>query len=212
MMKLYLTLALPLILGQGLAQDAYRLELHPLDFQANLADDFLPSIDQIESNGHHIYVRSIRYPKVAVIDRHGRSIRMIGGSGGHPSEFRTGIMAMALKGESLWLVDNQLERARLFQSGIFRTSFRLDSFNKAYAMPNANAFAFTEKVVMIPAHPDTGHLAAAMSYNGNLIQRTGEPLPFSLYVNLIPLRRQQKNLGNGRTRKKMVPFFSRHAL
>jgi len=161
------------------AQDAYRLPLKPLDFQQEAVDFYMPSINQIESDGELIYIRSLQFPEILAIDPAGNVAWRIGGQGGHPSEFPGGVLAMAVDGPRVWAIDTGRRFVRLFEHGDYRQSFRLDSYNVSFAYPNGNRFAAAGERVVVPAHPDTGALAAVYRADGGLVRSAGELVPFT---------------------------------
>ncbi|MDJ0841727.1 MAG: hypothetical protein QNK37_34810 [Acidobacteriota bacterium] len=148
-----------------------RLQLQPLD----LKDAHPNGIHQLESNGRHIYIRSSRQSEVFVVDLAGELVHTLGGTGEHPAEFgKHGVVAMALWDRHLWGIDGSLKRVRLFHEGRYVTSFPLPNYNLYFGYPAGNAFAGNSEVVLVPAHPDTGFLAAAFHRDGTLLRHVGE--------------------------------------
>ena len=92
-------------------RERYRLQLTPLDFSGEDAV-YLTGISQIESNGSVIYLRSRGESEIFVIAPEGNLIRRMGGKGGHPSEFGSGVLAMAVRGNQVWAIDYGRERVR----------------------------------------------------------------------------------------------------
>ncbi len=162
------------------SQEAYRVLLQPLDFQEGREEFYLSGIDQIESDGAHLYLRSLRETEIIVITPEGHLVNKFGGKGGHPSEFGDfGVLAMALRDNQLWAIDSERERVRRFVDGIYEHSFRLTSYNVFFANATANVFAFSEDLVVVPADPNTKHLAAVHRFDGTLVKHVGDHLPFT---------------------------------
>ncbi|MDJ0840565.1 MAG: hypothetical protein QNK37_28910 [Acidobacteriota bacterium] len=163
-----------------LAGESRRVPLQPLDLQKGREAFFFKSINQIESNGRHLFLRSLRETEIVEITAEGRLVRKIGGKGGHPGEFGNfGVAAMAVAGNQLWGIDSGLRRVRLFTDGIYRRSFPLRSFNVFFSHPTANVFAFSKEHVVIPAAPNDGHLATVYTWDGGLGKHVGKLLPFT---------------------------------
>ncbi len=156
-----------------------RLELRPIDFEQNDQTLFLSTINQIESDGKYLYLRSIREPEIMVITPEGKLIRRIGGRGGHPSEFGIqGVQAMTVHGNELWAIDAQLQRVRRFVDGRYLSSFLLRSFNYYHAPQTSNVFAFSKTEVVVPADPKTGHLASVLKHDGTKVRDVGDFIPY----------------------------------
>ena len=163
-----------------LGLDMFRVEIQPLDISASKGLDFsLRSISQIESDGRLIYLRSKRDATILVITPEGEPVRTLGGKGAHPAEFPNGVLAMAVRANEVWAIDNQKQRVRQFVSGRFEGSFPLDTYNVYLNLPTSNVFAFSDRDIVIPTAPDSGHLAAVYDRNGKLQKYVGEPFAFT---------------------------------
>ncbi len=161
-------------------QDHYRVRIHPLDVQFGQAPFYLESLDQIETDGHQLYLRGVKNTEIYVISPSGTLLKQVGRAGQHPSEFGfSGVLAMAVEGPHLWAIDLEYQRVRLFTDGEYRRSFPLDSYNVYAQAATSNVFGFSPNQVVIPAAPKSRHLAAVYTYDGDLIQHVGEILPFS---------------------------------
>lgn len=166
--------------GFVFGQEWSRLELRPIDFERNDDAFYLSSINQIESDGTYLYLRSIRETEIMVVTPAGGLVKRIGGSGGHPGEFgKQGILAMTVQGNELWAIDTQFQRVRRFVGGRYRSSFPLQSFNYYPGYDTSNVFAFSQTEIVIPAGPKTGHLASVIKHDGSHARAVGELIPFS---------------------------------
>jgi len=158
-------------------QEHYRLELKPLDIEGGL---HLPSIDQIESDGQRLYLRSMQGVEILVVSPEGKQLKAIGGRGGHPGELgEVGAIAMSVQGNRLWAVDTEGKRARLYVEGRYETSFPLKEWLFRIGDATTNAFAFSDDRVLLPAPPNASYLGAALNFDGATVKRVGEVPPFA---------------------------------
>lgn len=178
-MRVLILMSIWLAVLPGQAQESHSLKLTPMDIRTDSEDFYLPGIGQLETDGKHIYLREANLTEILVLDQSGTLVHSIGGKGGHPSEFGSvGVLALGIDGDWLWAIDTERKRVRGFLEGDFQFSFLLDSFNPLFAMPTSNVFAASSSQVVVPAHPQTGHLAAVYDYSGTLVRFAGELLPF----------------------------------
>ncbi len=179
-MKLIVRLFWILLAGTTLGQETFRLELQPLDIRYDGPVSFgLRSISQIESNGTHLFLRSKRDNEIVVITPEGKPVQVIGGSGAHPGEFDYGVLAMALHGHHLWAVDMGRNRVRRYLDGVYENSFKPVSYNTYIGLPTSNAFAVSDRELVLPASPKTGALATVYRFDGTPIENVGETFPFA---------------------------------
>ncbi len=174
----YLTAMFLAFAGPAAAPAKARVPLQPFDFRQP-GEVPLSAISQMESERGRLYLRSFRDSQIAVIDADGNLVTLLGGDGGHPSEFNgQGVLALAVNGADLWAIGFERRQVRRFTGGQFKTSFRLASYNAFIGHPTSNVFAASDRYVVTPAHPETGHLAAVYQTDGKLVKHVGELLPF----------------------------------
>jgi len=172
-MRLCIALTVSVMMVPAWSQDHFRVPLQPLDFQKQEA--YLSSINQLETDGKRIVVRSLRETEVVVIDRQGKILDKLGGKGGGPAEFgEYGVLAVAASNGLMFGIDAERKNVRLFEGSQFIDSFHLNSYNLGSGAMTSNAFAFSESEVVIPSHPGTGSLAAVYDFNGRLLRHFGD--------------------------------------
>ena len=165
------------------AQERYQLEIKPLDLKVDKDQFFLSGLNQIESDGERFYLCGPQNTEIVAIDARGNLLERIGGPGGHPSEFGSqGVLAISVQSNRIWGIDMGATRARLFEGGTYKTSFRLKSFNISRVTPAANSFAFSDGLVVIPTNEKKEHLAAIYTHEGDLVDHIGEPMDFNQMV------------------------------
>jgi len=160
-----------------LSVPVYKVELQPFDLtETESGAVYLGGVDQLESDGELLYIRDVQSPHILAVDASGRLRQTIGGLGGGPGEFRSNPVAIALRGEALWVLSDGGRRASYFERGEFMLGFAVNSYNITIGS-SANAFDFTNEAVAIPAHPSTGRLAAVYGYGGELQRLAGKIAP-----------------------------------
>lgn len=149
------------LLGFATEQE-YRLKVNPFDFQdeAN-PDSFITGIRQIECNGEDLFILSHDEPSVFQISGKGKFLKKIGSKGGGPKELGYhGPVAMAVQGNSLWIIDDRHKAAHFFEGGEHQLRIPIATYQLRYGSNPTDVFAFTNNHVLIQAHPTSQHLAA----------------------------------------------------
>lgn len=158
------------------AEKTYRVFLKPLDFHEGEITAYLASIHQIESDGKRLYFRGGSESQILITDLSGRALGVLGGEGGHPSEFGpTGVLALAVDAGTVSGIDKGLRFVRFYEDDRFHSYLNLDSYNSRAAHATSNIYAFSKDHVVVPAL-DPKHLAIAYQREGKKRQPVGEPL------------------------------------
>jgi len=161
------------------AHEKLRLQVFPIDIQPGAVDGYLTSIDQIETDGSLLYLRSRKEPRVVVIRADGVPVREIGGSGQGPGKMgEQGPVAMALWGQDLFVLANDRQQMQHFVDGAYAGSFRIDSFVKILFSPSANNFALSADRVVVPNDPKAKGRAAVYDHLGQRLGSVGESIDF----------------------------------
>ncbi len=167
----------------GWENQVYKVDLMPFDLAEHESGaSFINGVYQLETDGELIYIRDKGEPRIVVVDRTGKFVRVIGGRGGGPGEFKHSVTAFAIDGPALWAVGDRGHRAAYFEQGEPLVDFRLKGYNVDAIGPDARPFGFTNEYVLIQAHPVTRHLAAVYGYDGELKRFVGDIAPIDLAV------------------------------
>jgi len=157
---------------------SHRLYVHPLDFEVESKPETLMyGIKRLDTNGKELFILLGKEPGVIQIAADGRFIRRIGRPGNGPGELGVhACAAMAVEGQSVWVLSAPANRLFYFESGDFMQSVKVDSYQFPDATWPAN-FAFNQDMVLLQVFPATRKLAAVYNYGGERLRYLGDILP-----------------------------------
>ena len=155
----------------------HRLELEAMDIQFNGEAYPVSSIDQIESGGNRLYLRSMKMPEILEIDEQGRLIRIIGRGGHGPGEWGSGgVQAIALFNSELWGVGTHSKTLNGFVDGRYKQEVFIDRVTLGRVTATSNVFAVSDQHIVIPSPFKTKFLAEIFDKNGKYQGQLGESL------------------------------------
>ena len=171
-----------LILGciafSAFAQNKYRLEVEPLDFQSD--DQFItPMISEIEFNGEHLVIQSASLPEFYQISLTGQLLSKHGRLGEGPGEFSGAPRGLGAFDHRICVIGKNGKRASFYQDGTFVKQFYLESYLYFSGNYASNAVAFVGNKVIVPCRRTSGALALAYDLDDpEKKQKVGRPLDF----------------------------------
>ncbi len=179
-MSRLMILAMILATGAAAAQEKHRAALTPLDLKGGKENVFLQNIGQLESDGAHIFVRSTREASVLAYRPDGSLAAKYGGGRAPGYIGPGGVLAMAVGHGQVWGVDLSRGKAHRYEKGRYGKSFALDSYNVLPFTPTSNTFAVSDREIVIPAGPQSGHIAAVYDLDGKFQRHVGDLIPFDM--------------------------------
>lgn len=180
MKRIWIFLAVWSVSLMVLAQPQTRVLLEPFDIDyGEQTDYFLEGIDQIETNGDALFLRSEKLPAVVVTDLNGKLKYVLGNQGQGPGEFAGGgVLAISVHDNRVWALDINANHARHFEGDTFVDQFSIPSYSTPNFGPSTHAFGVSDFEVVLPTAPETGHLAAAYDFVGNEQRKIGTVMTF----------------------------------
>jgi len=157
--------------------EAHRLYIHPLDFEDESKPESLYyGISRIDTNGKELFILLTQEPGVIQVQADGTFIRRIGRGGNGPGELGDfACSAMAVEGQSVWLLNASRTHLFYFESGVFRNSFKNESYQFHRHTVPAN-FTFNQDVVLLQVFPGSKKLAAVYNFGGERLRYVGDIL------------------------------------
>ena len=142
--------------------EIHRIKVQPLDFQNEAVypgrEFYLNHISHISTDGKRLYLSSDQNHQAVVIDLDGNVLYTLGKEGSGPGEFNQGIAGLAVRGDTVWVLDGGWRHIHRFVRGTFQTSLRLKSRYVVHFL-GANIFDFREEEVVVPCSARTKGLA-----------------------------------------------------
>lgn len=149
--------------------------LQPIDLHQQGTRFFMKSIDQLESSGGQVFLRSISTLEVIEIDAAGKVLNLLGRSGSGPGEWGSqGVIAITLYKHELWGYGlhshllNGYENNRLFKS------IDISAVRPSRHHATSNVFGISEHHIVLPSSLGQRYLAEVYDKNGNHLGHAGE--------------------------------------
>jgi len=152
----------------------FEVALRPLEFRDETNPlTLLGFIDQLESNGTHLYLSHKARPYVLVLDREGRFVEAIGAGADLFEDNNRGVFSMACDRDRLWIADRHRKGLHQFVDGVHVTSFQPKGTFMSTSAANPFAFSAEDGVVVFQAPPRSDHMGAAYDSQGNFLRYVG---------------------------------------
>ncbi len=152
------------------ATETYRLQVTPFDFQsedAGFIDYYLERYHQMVIQGDMLYLRAQDHPQIIGIHTKTSQGTRIGSMGEGPGEFRTGASMMAVVENQIWAVDfGKTDRITHYVNGRYKGAIPIDSM-APFIPSDGLSLAVSDREVIAPVSPRTGHLAMAYGFDGS---------------------------------------------
>ena len=158
----------------GASPEVSGIVVQPLDFQEEtLSETFIQHIEQLESDGRHIYIRS-ENPYIIKIDNEGRYLGKVADIGFGPYLGKH-IAAFALGPEFVAVTDRK-NSVFFFRENALETYFSSSDYKSLYSFPfhNANSFGFYDNQLILPALPESEAMAVLHRLDGSVQRRLGK--------------------------------------
>jgi len=161
------------------AQELQRAIIEPFDFQVeNDPRSHVRGLAELYSCvGDLIYVPK-EDPSIIRIDLKTMKILRFAGPGQGPGELgKYSAGGLSVNGNSVWALNDRRNIANFYVNGQFQTAFRLKDYQLRPLEWVKWSFAHNDQLVLVPAHPRTGHLARVYDYAGQETAMVGRILP-----------------------------------
>ncbi|MDJ0838380.1 MAG: hypothetical protein QNK37_17820 [Acidobacteriota bacterium] len=153
-------------------QERLRVDIEPFDLNQRGEITFFPkSIDQLESGGDHIFIRSNQESNIVMVNTTGRILTKFGGNNMPDPR---GVLGMAYHGGRIWGIDSDRSRIREYFPESFGRSWWIKSYQLTPFIPTNNSFALSEDVMVVPVNPSEGYQAARYGLDGQFLGYVGE--------------------------------------
>jgi len=150
-------------------QELYRLKVSAVQLIEKEGVDYTHRVDHLMYTGEDLFcgIRNARY--LVKMNANAELLANIGRPGGGPGEFASRVLAYSTNGQSVFAVSaDKLDHLQHFSSdGRYVGKFPIKPrIWQSYSTGTCNTFGVSADTVVLPAPPQSGHLAYAYDFQG----------------------------------------------